>query len=71
MLELSGVSVARGGSAVISNLDFNFEPGRCTGIFGANGSGKSTLLAALAGDLPFAGEIRFLGRAYKIGRAHV
>ena len=65
MLELIGLSIARGGREIVRNLDFKFEAGRITGLVGSNGSGKSTLLAALAGDLAFSGEIKYLGRAYR------
>ena len=65
MLELIGLSIARGGREIVRDLDFKFEAGRITGLVGANGSGKSTLLAALAGDLAFTGEIKYLGRAYR------
>ena len=65
MLELIGLSIARGGREIVRDLDFKFEAGRITGLVGANGSGKSTLLAALAGDLAFSGEIKYLGRAYR------
>ena len=62
MIELKDFSLTRGDKDLISNLNFQFKAGKCYGLVGANGSGKSSLLAAIAGDLPYQGEINYLGR---------
>ncbi|GAA2639800.1 heme ABC transporter ATP-binding protein [Paractinoplanes durhamensis] len=56
-MKATGVSVSLGGRTVVSSVDLHASPGEIVALVGPNGAGKSTLLAALAGDLPFAGEI--------------
>ena len=48
------LTVARGGRAVVSDVDLEVAPGRITALLGANGAGKSSLVLALAGALPAA-----------------
>ena len=43
-LRLEGVCVMRGGAAILSGIDLEFDPGRRYVIVGPSGSGKSTLL---------------------------
>ena len=58
MISLSGVTVRRGGRAILDGVDIAFEPGRVTAVVGPNGAGKSTLLGVAAGDLvPDAGTV--------------
>jgi heme exporter protein A len=68
-LTVSGLSVQRGGRAVISGLSFALRAGESLTVAGPNGAGKSTLLRALAGLLPPAGgEIRITPEAdYTLG----
>jgi ABC-type nitrate/sulfonate/bicarbonate transport system ATPase subunit len=51
------LSVQRGGRAVLSDIDLTIHQGECIAIVGRSGTGKSTLLHALAGHLPFSGEM--------------
>ncbi len=60
-LELSGLTVARRGRVVLSELSARVPAGRVTGVIGPNGAGKSSLLAALAGVLPHRGLARLGG----------
>jgi iron complex transport system ATP-binding protein len=63
-LEASGLSVARGGRVVVSEVDLVVRHGELVALVGPNGAGKSTLLGALAGDLaPAAGQASLDGRA--------
>ena len=62
VLELSGVSVGRGGLRLVEELDMAVGPGRITVIMGPNGAGKSSLLLAMAGMIPVAGEIELAGQ---------
>ena len=58
MLELSRLTKAYGGRAVLSSLSHRFEPGRFVAIMGESGVGKSTLLNLIAGlDAPDSGEV--------------
>jgi ABC-2 type transport system ATP-binding protein len=48
-VRFEGVTVERGGRAVLHDVDASFAAGRVTGLFGPSGSGKSTLIRAIAG----------------------
>jgi len=66
-LEARGLGAALGQGAqrrqVLRAIDLRLPAGRWTSIVGPNGAGKSTLLRALAGLLPFTGEVLLHGRA--------
>jgi iron complex transport system ATP-binding protein len=49
LLEARGVTVWRGGRAILHDCALRAEPGTLTAVIGPNGSGKSTLLRVLAG----------------------
>lgn len=62
-LDIQGLTVTRGGKAVLHGVDLLIRPGRITTLLGANGAGKSSLVLALAGALPVAaGTISVDGR---------
>lgn len=62
-LSAHGLTVRRGGRAILDGIDVTLSPGAFVAVVGANGAGKSTLLAALAGLLrPDGGEVRLDGR---------
>ncbi len=59
LLAVDGVTVLRGGRAIVEDASANFERGAFVAVIGANGAGKSTLLSVLAGLLrPDQGEAR-------------
>jgi iron complex transport system ATP-binding protein len=60
-LETQGLCVSLGGRPVLRGLNLRIAQGRWTCIVGPNGAGKSTLLRALAGLLPFEGEVLWQG----------
>jgi ABC-2 type transport system ATP-binding protein len=60
-VELQEVSVQFGGEAVLADVDLTIPAGRTVLLRGPNGAGKSTLLRAIAGLLPFKGEILIFG----------
>ena len=53
-LEVQGVNLARGGKAVLHDVDVTLERGKITALLGANGAGKSSLVLGIAGALPVA-----------------
>jgi ATP-binding cassette, subfamily F, member 3 len=58
VIRLRGVSLSRGGRALIAEATLSISPGERIALIGANGSGKTTLLAALAGEVsPDRGDI--------------
>jgi iron complex transport system ATP-binding protein len=50
-----------GNVQILHDIDLDLPAGRWTSIVGPNGAGKSTLLKALAGLLPFTGQVALLG----------
>ena len=49
MLQVSNLSVARGGMTVLCGVDFSVDAGQILVLRGANGLGKTTLLRCIAG----------------------
>ena len=59
----TGAAYARGGTAILADIDLEIARGERTLVLGANGSGKSTLLRLLHGLLaPTRGSIAWGGR---------
>jgi iron complex transport system ATP-binding protein len=57
-LAVQGITVERGGRAILDDVSFSLETGAFVALVGANGAGKSTLLSVLAGLLkPERGEV--------------
>ena len=50
-LELRGLTVARGGRAVVRDVSVEIPSGQVTALLGPNGAGKSTLVLAVGGVL--------------------
>jgi iron complex transport system ATP-binding protein len=61
VIELKGLSVELGGAPVLGDVDLEVAGGTWMSVIGPNGSGKTTLLRAVAGLLPFSGEVRLGG----------
>ena len=51
-LEVTDLSVARGGVPVLANVSLTLAPGQALILRGPNGAGKTTLLRTLAGLQP-------------------
>ncbi len=65
IISVTNLTVERGGTTILRNLNWRVQPGEHWVILGANGSGKTSLLSAVTGYLmPTAGEIVLLGRRY-------
>ncbi|HET7051004.1 MAG TPA: ABC transporter ATP-binding protein [Solirubrobacteraceae bacterium] len=58
VLRVTGLTVQRGGRAVVRNVDIEIAAGEITALLGPNGAGKSSLVLAVGGILrPQAGTI--------------
>ncbi len=55
------ISVTNLRTAVLNGIDFTVKEGELLGIGGLQGQGQRDLLLALFGDIPFSGEINYLG----------
>jgi erythritol transport system ATP-binding protein len=67
MLEVSGLSLAMGGRAVVANLHLQVRAGEIVGIYGLLGAGRTELLEALAGLRRIdAGEVRIDGKQVRL-----
>ena len=54
-LAVESLNVARGGKAVLHDVDLEIPPGKITCLLGANGAGKSTTLRAISGLVKLTG----------------
>ncbi len=61
-IELRGVTVRLGGRPAVDAVDATVGHGEWVALIGPNGAGKTTALRAIAGLVPFAGEIVLGGR---------
>jgi zinc transport system ATP-binding protein len=59
VLEIDGVSVVRDGRPLLTDVRLTVARGTTHVLLGPNGAGKTTLLAAVLGQTPFTGSIRF------------
>jgi len=65
MLSVRGLRVHYGSVAAVRGIDLDINAGEIVALLGANGAGKTTIARAIAGLLPFQGEIRFEDRLLK------
>ncbi|MEO5651815.1 MAG: heme ABC exporter ATP-binding protein CcmA [Marmoricola sp.] len=62
LVDVQGLTVVRGGTEVLHDLDFSVAAGEVTGLLGPSGGGKTTLLRALVGVQRItAGSVQVLG----------
>jgi iron complex transport system ATP-binding protein len=65
ILEVSGLTVARGATTILREVSWRVRRGEHWAILGSNGSGKTSLLKSITGYLsPTAGDLLLLGRRY-------
>ena len=62
LLEINNLSVSYGKATALSNFSLRLHEGQLVTVVGPNGAGKSTMLAAIAGLLPYSGDIAFEGK---------
>ena len=62
MLKLDKIAVKRGKRTIFSEISCHIEQGELIALVGENGAGKSTLLHAIAGSLPYLGNISLLDK---------
>jgi branched-chain amino acid transport system ATP-binding protein len=65
MLEARNLQVHYGAIAAVRGIALDIRAGEIVALIGANGAGKSTVARAIAGLLPYGGEIRYQGRVLK------
>ena len=65
MLTLSNVSAGYNGTDVIKDISFSVDSNENLSIIGPNGCGKTTLLRAIAGTLPYRGDIEINGKSVR------
>jgi branched-chain amino acid transport system ATP-binding protein len=61
MLATRGLQVRYGAIAAVRGVDLEVKAGEIVALLGANGAGKSTIARAIAGLLPFQGDIVYDG----------
>ena len=59
MLSIRGLQVQYGAVTAVRQIDLDIREGEIVALLGANGAGKTTIARAIAGLLPFRGEIKF------------
>jgi branched-chain amino acid transport system ATP-binding protein len=65
MLSVRDLGVNYGSVAAVRGIDLDIHAGEIVALLGANGAGKTTIARAVAGLLPFQGEVRFEDRLLK------
>ncbi|MDD2486145.1 MAG: metal ABC transporter ATP-binding protein [bacterium] len=62
VLEISNLTVVRGGTMILDNINLELEEGQSLAVIGPNGGGKTTLVKTILGLLqPQTGSIRIMG----------
>jgi branched-chain amino acid transport system ATP-binding protein len=61
MLTIRGLQVRYGAITAVRGVDLDIKQGEIVALLGANGAGKSTIARAIAGLLPFQGDITYQG----------
>ncbi len=69
MLEVHNLEVRYGAILGLRGISIEVKTGEIVALIGANGAGKSTTVRAIAGLLPFSGEIVYNGKKLKPGQA--
>jgi iron complex transport system ATP-binding protein len=71
-IEVRDLTVVLGGKPVVNGVDATVAEGEWIALIGPNGAGKTTLLRAMAGLVPFTGEVALRGRSIReLGRTEL
>src|SRR3954468_9906567 len=65
MLKISNLDVSYGAISAVRGVNLNVAAGEIVALVGANGAGKTTVARAIAGLLPYRGEILYAGGTLK------
>jgi branched-chain amino acid transport system ATP-binding protein len=65
MLQIRNLNVSYGAISAVRGIDLDVAEGEIVALVGANGAGKTTVARAIAGLLPYHGEILYAGRRLK------
>ena len=71
MLSVRKLEVFYGPIRAVRGIDLDVQAGEIVALIGANGAGKTSTLRAIAGLLPFRGEIAYQGRALVANKAEL
>jgi branched-chain amino acid transport system ATP-binding protein len=65
MLQIRNLTVHYGAISAVRGIDLDIAPGEIVALIGANGAGKTTVARAIAGLLPYQGDIVYGGQRLK------
>jgi branched-chain amino acid transport system ATP-binding protein len=65
MLQIRNLTVSYGTISAVRGIDLDIAPGEIVALIGANGAGKTTVSRAIAGLLPYQGDIVYSGQRLK------
>jgi branched-chain amino acid transport system ATP-binding protein len=65
MLQVRNLAVSYGPISAVRGIDLDIAPGEIVALIGANGAGKTTVARAIAGLLPYRGDVLYCGQRLK------